>query len=231
MTIEQIPEIGPYLGRLADAVRQFEDPEVGLDAIRLQLVSDLFERAQSARGFLLTADEGGARAALDKGAWLELWQRAARQAARRTSETIAGRLTAAAQRSGFPARHLTPLLPSMEAQTLLVSKVEAAGIPLEARLARGFPPGARWWDAVRQAAVALEDSWEDLEDVVRTELAEARPVVERVERWEPSPVPWYLALGLAVTLAGWLGLALGGYVPRPDWLDPFNDWFWSLPWP
>lgn len=229
--IDEIPEIGPYLGRLADAVRQFEDPAVGLDAIRLQMVSDLFERTQSARGFLLTGDDGGARAALDKGAWLDLWRRAARQAAARTSDTIAARLTAAAQQSRYPARRLAPLLPSPEARAILVSKVEAAGIPLEGRLARGFPARSGWWDAVRQAAVALEDSWEDLETVIRTELVEARSVVQRVEQWRPSPVPWYVALGIGFAVTGWLGLVLGGYLPRPGWLDPINDWFWSLPWP
>ena len=26
-------------------------------------------------------------------------------------------------------------------------------------------------------------------------------------------------------------LVLGGYLPRPPWLAPLNDWFWSLPWP
>lgn len=229
--IEEIPEIGPYLGRLADAVRQFEDPAVGLDPIRLEMVSDLFERTQSAREFLLTGDEGGARAALDKGAWLNLWRRAAHQAAERTSATMAARLTAAAQRSRYPARRLSLLLPSDEARGILVSKLEAAGIPLESRLARGFPIRSGWWDSVRQAAVALEDSWEDLEAVIRSELAEVGPVVQRVERWQPSPVPWYLALGVGFALTGWLGLVLGGYVPRPQWLDPFNDWFWSLPWP
>lgn len=56
--IAEIPEIGPYLGRLADAVRRFSDPGVGLDVVRLQLVTALFERTQSAREFLLTGDEG-----------------------------------------------------------------------------------------------------------------------------------------------------------------------------
>ena len=79
--------------------------------------------------------------------------------------------------------------------------------------------------------MALEDSWEDLEAVIRSELAEARPVVDQVSRWQPSPLPWYLALGVGVALTGWLGLVLGGYLPRPQWLDPFSAWFWSLPWP
>lgn len=229
--IEEIPEIGPYLGRLADAVRQFEDPEVGLDGIRLQLVSELFERTQSARGFLLTGDQGGARASLDKGAWLDLWKRAAGQAAQRTSDTIQGRLTAASKHSGYPVRRLRLLVPSVEVRTILVSKLEAAGIPLEARVAKGFPGGPGWWDSIRQAAVALEDSWEDLETVVKAELAEARPQIERVAGWRPSSVPWYVALIAAVTLSTWLGLVLGGYLPRPGWLAGFSDWFWSLPWP
>jgi len=229
--IAEIPEIGPYLGRLADAVREFEDPAVGLDAVRFQLVSDLFERVQSARGFLLVDDEEGARAALDRAAWLELWRRAARRAAGQTSDAIAGRLADAGRRSRYPGRRLARLVPLSEAREILASKLEAAGIPLESLVARGFPAGAGWWDGVRQAAVALEDSWEELEAVIKTELAVARAVAERVETWRPSPLPWYAALGAAVAITGWLGLVLGGYLPRPQWLDPFNDWFWSLPWP
>ncbi len=229
--IDEIPEIGPYLGRLADAVRRFSDPEVGLDGVRLQLVTDLFERTQSAREFLLTGDGGGARAALDRGAWLELWRRAAHQAASKTSDLVSARLTAAARRSGYPARRLTGLQPTAETRAILVAKAEAAGIPLENRLAIGFPAGSGWWDAARQTAVALEDSWEDLERVIETELAAAEPVVLRVAGWKPSPTPWFVALGVGLVLSGWLGLVLGGYLPRPGWLDPVNDWFWSLPWP
>ncbi len=229
--IAEIPEIGPYLGRLADAVRRFSVPGVGLDAVRLQLVTDLFERTQSAREFLLTGDEGGGRAALDRGAWLELWRRAGHQAASNTSALIAERISAAGKRSGYPARRLTSLLPTEETRRILVAKVEAAGIPLETRLARGFPAGSGWWDAVRRAAVALEDSWEDLEMVIQAELAAAEPVVERVGQWKPSPAPWFLALAVGLVVSGWFGLVLGGYLPRPEWLDPVNDWFWSLPWP
>ncbi len=229
--IGEIPEIGPYLGRLADAARRFPEPGVGLDAVRLQLVTDLFERTQSAREFLLTGDEGGGRAALDRGAWLDLWRRAARQAASNTSDHIAARMTAAGKRSGYPARRLAPLLPTEEARGILVAKVEAAGIPLESRLARGFPAGSNWWDAVRQAAVALEDSWEDLELVIQAELAAADPVVARVGQWKPSSAPGLVALAVGLVVSGWVALALGGYLPRPQWLDPVNDWFWSLPWP
>lgn len=229
--IEEIPEIGPYLGRLADAVREFEDPAVGLDAIRLQMVSDLFERTQSARGFLLTGDQGGARAALDKGAWLDLWKRAVGQVAERTSDTILGRITAAGKQARYPARRLSRLLPSIETRAILLAKLEAAGIPLETRVAKGFPGGPGWWDSIRQAAVALEDSWEDLETVVRVELAEARSTIQRVEEWRPSSAPWYLAFGTGLLVTTWLGLVLGGYLARPGWLDGLNDWFWSLPWP
>jgi hypothetical protein len=229
--ISEIPEIGPYLGRLADAVRRFSEPGVGLDAVRLRLVTDLFERTQSAREFLLTGDEGGARAALDRGAWLDLWRRAARQAASNTSDHIAARIAAAGKRSGYPAWRVAALLPTEETRGILVAKVEAAGIPLENRLARGFPPGSDWWDAVRQAAVALEDSWEDLELVIQSELAAADPVVAQVGRWKPSSTPGLIVLAVGLVVSAWVGLALGGYLPRPTWLDPMNDRFWSLPWP
>jgi hypothetical protein len=226
-----LPELGPYLGRLADPTRRFEDPAVGLDQVRLDLVTELFERAAVARGFLMTGDMEGARSALDRGTWLSLWRTAATTASERTIETIAGRLERAARISRYPRGKLSGLLPSPEDRQVLDAKFEAAGIPLEEHLAKGFPTRSGWWDGIRQAAVALEDSWEALEEEARAELRASGDSIKLIERWRPPLGPWYLALGAAILLATWLGLALGGYLPRPGWLDGLNDWFWSIPWP
>jgi hypothetical protein len=226
-----LPEVGPYLGRLADATRRFEDPTVGLDEIRLGLVSDLFERLAAARGFLMTGDQASARTTLDRASWLGLWRTAAGKATERTIAAIRDRLERAAARTNFPRRRLTSLLPTEEDGAVLAAKLDAAGIALEERLARAFGGGESWWDGIRRAAVALEDCWEALEVEVLRELAAVTASVARIERWRPPWWPWLVALGAALAVASWLGLALGGYLPRPSWLDLVNDWFWSLPWP
>jgi hypothetical protein len=226
-----LPEIGPYLGRLAEATHRFEDPTVGLDALRLTMVSDLFERAHAARGFLLTDDRAGARTALDRPGWLEIWRSTAEQAADRTLAAIRARMIAAQQQSGCPGRLLQRRLPTQEDREILAAKLDAAGIPLETQVARGFPSGDGWWEAVRRSAVALEDSWEQLEEAVRAALRAAEPEVAALERWRPSPTPWLVGVGCLTLVAGWLGLVLGGYLPRPSWLDWLHRAFWSLPWP
>lgn len=227
---DELPEIGPYLGRLAAATRRFPDPEVGLDEIRLELVSGLFERVGVARDFLLTGDRAGARSALDRPTWLELWRAAAAKATDRTQAAIAARIERAGHRSRYPQRKLAGLLPGPEDRAVLAARIDAAGIPLEERTAR-IPQGDQWWEGIRQAAVALEDSWEALEEQVRQELATGALTAARVEQWRPSLRPWFVALGLAMVVVTWLGLVLGGQLPRPPWLDPLNDWFWSIPWP
>ncbi len=226
-----LPEIGPYLGRLADATRRFEDPTVGLDELRLAMVSDLFERAHAARGFLLTGDQGGARAALDRLGWLEVWRTTAAKATDLTLASVRARMTRAQQRSGCPDRLLNRRLPTTEDREVLAAKLEAAGIPLESQVARGFPNGDGWWEAVRRSAVALEDSWEQLEEIVRATVRSADAEVAALEGWRPSPTPWVIGLAGLTVAAGWLGLAIGGYLPRPSWLDGVHRWFWSLPWP
>lgn len=230
-SIRSFPEIGPFLGRLTDATRRFGDPTIGLDEVRLGLVTDLFERSHAARGFLSVDDFAGARAALDKRGWLEIWQGAAQAVADRVIDARRQGLLRAQRLAGCPDRVVKRWLPSAEDREMLAAKLEAAGIPLEEQVARGFPVGPAWWDAVRQAAVALEDSWEQLEAVVLDESKATARQISHLEGWRPSRAPW-LAAGVGLTvLFGWLGLVLGGFLPRPSWLDPVATWFWSLPWP
>ncbi|MBX3146582.1 MAG: hypothetical protein KF785_07385 [Gemmatimonadales bacterium] len=230
MATDELPEIGPYLGRLADATRQFEDPTVGLDLIRLDLVSELFDRTAAARDFRLAGDEAGARLALDRNVWLELWRTAAGRVADAVIAAAGVQMERAAYQSRYPARRLVALLPSAEDRAVLAARLDAAGIVVEERVARGFSAGDGWWDEVRQAAVALEDAWDELEAQVRRELAVWQSRAAQVAEWRPSLRPWIVALAVSVAGAIWLGLVLGGYLPRPIWLDPVHRWFWSLPW-
>src|SRR5262249_51937276 len=110
------------------------------------------------------------------------------------------------------------------------AKLEAAGIPLEEVFTRE-PPGSVWWDLVRRRASRLEESWDRLENVVRLELGSIDERRGTIEAWRPSGVLPFAGAATLVLVLGWIGLAIGGYVPRPGWLDPVASWFWSLPWP
>src|SRR5690606_16804180 len=109
-------------------------------------------------------------------------------------------------------------------------RLEAAGIPLERRV-DSLADAADWPDAIRLAAVALEDSWDALEVEIRKELATFAAVETRIAGWRPSRLAFGITVGAIAAALGWLGLVLGGYLTRPSWLDGFHRWFWSLPWP
>ena len=225
-----LPELGPELGSLADLTRDPGDPELGLEAIRLELVGRLFERAADARKAIAAGNPAGARVALDRSVWLESWQTAVSAAADRVHAVIVARLGRAQARSGFPARRLRELLPTVDDRAVLRAKLDAAGISLEEAVARRSL-GDPWWDDVRRSAGALEEAWERLENVVRLELAGYDDRAETIARWRPSLVGPSILAVLLTGVVAWLGLALGGYVPRPHWLDGLHQWFWSLPWP
>ncbi len=190
----------------------------------------MFERAAAARDFLLAGDVDGARAGLDRAAWLEIWRRAVEQVAERTSAAIDARLELAARRSGAPRRRVLAARPDAEERVMLHARLDSAGAPLERELARGGDP-TEWPAAVRRRAAALEESWDELERLAREAVGARSSTVAALEAWRPPKTLW---VGLAAVLglvAAWLGLALGGWIPRPPWLDPLADRFWSLPWP
>lgn len=113
---------------------------------------------------------------------------------------------------------------------MLHARLDSAGAPLERELARGGDP-TEWPVAVRRRAAALEESWDELERLAREAVSARSSTVAALEAWRPPKALW---VGLAAVLglvAGWLGLALGGWIHRPAWLDPLADRFWSLPWP
>lgn len=236
MTVEtragEIPQLGPYLGRLADLGRRFPEEDVALDQVRLGLVSDLLERAAAARGFLVTGDEAAARAALGRGTWLEVWRKAAEQAAARTIAAVEGRLRAAATRSRYPARRLRPLMPNDEDRAILRNQLTAAGLDLEEALAQlSGAPLPPWEEVVRRLAGQLDAAWDRLEGLLHQELGYWAPRVQSIAAWRRSSAGVWVAVALVAILAGWLGLAIGGFLPSPPFLAPFAAWFWSLPWP
>ena len=228
---ESLPELGPLLGRLTEMTARVPDPDLVLDPVRLELVSGLFERAATARTALARGDRVQARADLDRATWLGLWQEAVGAVAGATLGAVEGRLDRAAARAGVPARRRRAAGPSADDRAVIRARLEAAGIPLEEALSRPLAGRRDWGAALRGAAAALEESWDQLEATARAVIEEWRPAVGRLERWRP-PVVLYTVPAILLVLAGLgLGLAIGGFLPRPAWLDPLARWFWTLPWP
>src|SRR5712671_1810364 len=126
-----IPELGPLLGRLAG--RWPEQPQgfSGLEAVRLTLVSALFDRAGAARARLAAGDPSGAAEALGPAVWLEAWERAVGAASGAVAGEIVRRLREAGAVSRFPAARLSTSLPGEEDRHILQARLSAAGIGFE----------------------------------------------------------------------------------------------------
>lgn len=226
--ITAVPELGPLLGRFASPLPR-GPAALPLDDLRRAALGGLYARAGLARRELSAGRPDVARDQLSRDAWLALWGDATGQVADRVMAEIERRLAMAAAESRMGPRRLAPLRPSDEDRQSLKARIEAAGIPLE----NVIPPEAvdSWGDGLFRAAMAIDESWERLEQVVIGELAAWQGTVEQVRAWRRPLAPLWVVtvLGLAAALA--LGLTLGGYLPARGPLGMMQRWFWSLPWP
>lgn len=220
---ETLPEAGPLLGRMTDVTRRVADPALDLDRIRLELVSRVFEQVARARA---NPDDG---ALLAPEVWLGWWRGAVGQVVGRIETAHRERLLRAAARRRYRADRAQRLLPDAEAIGMVSARIDAAGIRLETLATE--PRQASAALELRRWAVALDDAWDELEDLAAREYAALLPNVRRIEAWRPPNWPWLVAGGAIGAAVLWVALAIGGQVPRPAWLDPAADWFWSLPWP
>jgi hypothetical protein len=229
--LEPLPELGPYLGRLADPAPRFDPEAIKLDDVRLALVTDLFERARATRDRLAAADVTGARMALGRTAWLELWNRAVDGAAAEVLAAVDHRVQFVGKTRRLSPQRIRALLPDPDDRAVLRARLEAAGIELEELIAAAPPErGDRWVETVARLARELEASWDRLEAVAREEIGHWERRLAALPA--PGPARWqWVVAALAALIAGWLGLGIGGYLTLPSWLDRLRDWFWSLPWP
>ena len=223
-----VPELGPLLGRLAHP--EPRGPALfPLDDIRLDLLSALYARSGLARREFADRKPDLARHQLSREVWLAVWQDAAGRAADRVLEQMDQDLADAAAESRMPAGVRERMKPGEEDRRVTRNRIMSAGIPLE----QIDPPetATQWEDGLLRAAMALDASWERLEQVVLEERAAYLGSVERVRRWRRSRAVLWAGAAAGITLALLLGLSLGGYLPAPGPLGALQDWFWSLPWP
>jgi hypothetical protein len=228
----RIPELGPYLGKLVTGTGR--EPGVPLDAVRQALVTRLFDHAGEARRLAANGERAAAMAALARANWLAAWEEAAAAAAALVWTRITELLAQEADRVRMPPAVRDRFLPGAAERRALGARLGSAGavfVPAIDEIDRSCPAAfqasalerhamERWLDALRTAARRLEAAWMELEDRVAAELTRSEPQANRVAAWRRSLWPVWLGGTVAVGLALWLGLALGGYIPAPSWLAP-----------
>ncbi|HEV8151183.1 MAG TPA: hypothetical protein VGP61_13455 [Gemmatimonadales bacterium] len=223
-----LPELGPMLGRLVLPPGEKTPFDAALDGVRLELLTQLFERAAAARALLDSGDGPGARAVLGESTWLSLWEHAVAAATRVLLEEIERRLRDAAAASRYPGKRLTGVLPDAEERRVLAARLSAAGVGLEEGVERLAPGSQSWNEALRRVAGELDAAWERLEATAHAELRQWTRRAAELHAWRRPWWPLLLVGAVLLTLAGWLGLVLGGYLPAPGWLSPLTNWVWNL---
>lgn len=222
-----VPELGPLLGRVSTPARR-GPPGLPLDDVRRKLLTTLYDHAGSARRDLSAGRAAAARARLNHAAWLGVWKEALQTTTARVLAEIDHRFAAAAAESRLPARLLARAKPAGDDRRTVGARLSAAGIPLE----RAADPalGEDWSEGLLRIAMALDSSWDRLEQVVTDELESWQADVERVRRWRRPTGPLWALTGVTLLLAILLGLSIGGYLPAPGPLQWIQQWFWSIPW-
>ncbi|MEO6066641.1 MAG: hypothetical protein ABJB33_01515 [Gemmatimonadota bacterium] len=227
-----VPELGPALGRLTALpgapVGAPPAPRAELADLRLALVGRVFELAAAARG---AVDGDGAAEIISPDRLRHEWERAATQAASRTVERIGSALTAAADRSGLPARQLRRMMPTPGESALLKARLHGAGVPFVDGLTAldVAEPGSQGWRAaLLVSARQLESGWIALEQRALGEELAWEEEAQRLATWRPSPWPRRVIASLVVLLFAYAGLVLGGFLPVPPGAGGVAHWWWSI---
>ena len=241
-----VPELGPSLGRLVDPPLTRGDRgslDLGLDDIRLNLVTGIFELAGAARSFAASGDRQGAIASLTRVAWLDLWERAVAAAAERLAEAVNARLSEAAKESKLPARQLEALRLKPEDVRAITSRLGSGGAGFVSALdaleqtvpsasasgSRGRAGQEEWQRALAAAARRMEAAWLALSAGAKVEQDRWKAEIDRARGWHRPTWPLWLISLSVLAAATYLGLVLGGYVPVPPLLRPLAEFWWSRP--
>lgn len=238
-----IPELGPPLGRLVAP----PPPSPGtpphwirLDDIRIALVTQLFDLLADARRWAREGDRELALATVNREAWEGVWSKAVLEVAQRAGTAISDRLVAAAREARLPARRIVNLTLDAVEVRALAARLAHGSAPLQqalvtldqaASLARSdrAPSDAAhaWQEALTAAARRLEAAWLALEEGLAREWRTWEAEVEDLRAWRRARWPLVLTGVLLFTLALYVGLVLGGYLPVPGPLKGPVDALWA----
>lgn len=227
----RVPELGPYLGKVVSGTNRAPGG-LRLDEVRLRLATRIFQRAGEARRLASRDVRDAAVAAIGRTAWLEAWEEAVSGVAAKLAVRITEQIDAEARAARVPARRRKRLLPGPAELHALGARIGSAGAVLVAALddverhgaaaigATGLDPGkvSAWQASLRTAGRRLEAAWLALEDAVESEAGRWREVADEVARWRAPLWPVLSAGAVAMALAAWLGLVMGGFLNAPPWL-------------
>lgn len=238
-----IPELGPPLGRLvAPPPPAPGSPThwIRLDDIRITLVTQLFELLADARRWAREGDRELALATVNREAWEEVWSKAVQQVAQRAGTAIGDRMVAAAREVRLPAKRIPNLTLDAVEIRALAARLAHGSAPLHqslvtldqaASLARSDRAPAAvvtaWQDALTTAARRLEAAWLALEDALTREWRAWDAELEDLRRWRRARWPLLLTGVILFTVALYVGLVLGGYLPVPGPLRGPVDALWT----
>jgi hypothetical protein len=214
---------------------------VDLEAVRLDLVTRLFDVAGAARAFAASGDRQGAVASLGRVAWLDLWERTVAAAAQRIADAANAQLHAAASESRLPPRRLITFLLTSEDVRAIASRLGSGGAgfvsaldALEQTVPAAAAAGSRgrlgqeeWQLALATTARRLEAAWLTLTSSARAEQERWKREIDRVRKWRRPTWPLWLVTVVVLLLVTYLGLVLGGYLPVPDPLRGLAEFWWS----
>lgn len=233
----RVPELGPALGKLLTGTGQ-SVPDPTLDRYRVAMLGRLIEAAGEARRLAAGGARPDAIRALGLDLWLEVWDRTVNGIARELVERVNRQLDAEARAVRMPrrlrrrvaldaaeVRGLTGRLGAAGAGLVAaVDDLQAMGVRLETATATDRAALDEWQRALLTAARRLEAAWLALEDQLAEETDRWREAVGLVAAWRRPLWPVAVVAVPALTVAGWLGLILGGYARAPGWLQRA----WSL---
>jgi hypothetical protein len=238
----QIPELGPWLGRipLPSAGSSAPAGRFSLHGIRLDLATAVFELAADARSWSSAGDRQAAVDELGRAGWIAAWESAVRAAAELVSHDIDARIQEAGTESRMPRRKLRRAFLSDAEKHAIAARLGRGGFafaealdPVDREGARLRESGVldraaseRWRDALTGAARQLEAAWLSLEEAADEEWHRWSPLVESVREWHRPRWLLWLISALVVALFVYVGLVVGGYLQGPEFLEGFADWWW-----
>jgi hypothetical protein len=197
----------------------------------------MIETAGEARRLAGNDERAAAIFAVSRVLWLTAWEETVSAVTRMVVQQVTADIDREADRVSMPPKVREKCYPTASERRSLAARLGSAGTGLvpvldeldrrgEAALAATAldrPALEEWHDALRMAARRLENAWLLLEDRTETEVSRWKPVVEQVARWRKPVLPVLIVTGLALAAATWLGLALGGFIPAPAFLQPLID--------
>ena len=227
----RVPELGPFMGKVV-AGSGGSPGGLTLDSVRLRLATRLFECAGEARRLAAREERQAAVSAIGRVAWFEAWDEAVGAVADLLSDRITTEIEGAAKAARLSRRKRKRLRLDAAERSALRARLGSAGaalVPMLDRLELHATHAIRatalerdavtdWQDALRATARRLEAAWLDLQSVVELEARRWERIACDVAAWRRPMWPVAVVGALALVLAAWLGLVLGGQLPAPPWL-------------